>query len=331
MKILWTAMAWAFGTGLYAQPGDRHLELVLFDDGAAVGCSATAAAFELYSAHAPYAYIAGDETPRMRKSEIVYNGPFACLENSSPEPVLRLPNDFYFSFPSSLSTSLIVVVRSKRDTMFVENNHTYVYAKAVYPSGSSVSVPFVLPFESGWYKMSELMADARRLALHDAYYADFIRRTAHLYPVAKPNEPTLPVSQPDRAYEQPAGTYTQNDTSVFASMEKKAYRVQDTIRVKISGTVMLTGECSNNRIVWTLQKQAGGQWETVADMCCAQMDCGLPFAKMTDRYFHVLIPDGATADEMPSNGHLTGGVYRLAVYNASLKPKWTEPFIVDAE
>ncbi|HZF99959.1 MAG TPA: hypothetical protein VEY71_03115, partial [Chitinophagales bacterium] len=64
MKLLWTVMACAIASGLYAQPGDRRLELILFNDGVAVDCSKTNAAFELYSAHAPYAYIPGDETSR---------------------------------------------------------------------------------------------------------------------------------------------------------------------------------------------------------------------------------------------------------------------------
>lgn len=66
-------------------------------------------------------------------------------------------------------------------------------------------------------------------------------------------------------------------------VERTDYQVADTVWVRLTGRVVLDGDCSNDRPSFGLEQQIGSRWTVRVPMPTIQMTCGSPEADWVDQ------------------------------------------------
>jgi hypothetical protein len=218
MKIKSFLFTLILSTGLHAQPGDYPLEFILFDNQKFVDCANSE--FELFSAQARINWI--NNKPKIDLNSVKINGQLECKDasNWTYEP----PFKKYYSYYSCLNTGILIIVRNKVDTMFIENVGTYRLSNQIpaieYPSGSSAHTPFVLNFKKGIYSLTDIEKDPRRVAFQKQYYSDYIHRTEYLFPKVKVAAPKLNENPYVDFYNRALAGREGNNISVVNSSKK---------------------------------------------------------------------------------------------------------------
>lgn len=227
-----------------------------------------------------------------------------------------------FIAPSCLNTSQLWIV-SDNDTMKIQQNtdlYTWLWSYVTYPSGYQLSVPYTIVFKKGEFNLTNVHQQKARIDMHEAIYNEYRSKTAYLYP--KPEKKVnLGDSVSLKKVIKPKTVAVLDKTIKTIKLGKSKLEKYDTLNVNLTGYVMLDGSCSNNILIWTLERLDDSKWEEVFQNTLVQMDCGYPF-RMVDNFSQKIV--FSEIGEM-----ITTGTYRLGFYDGNLTVNWTETFYIN--
>lgn len=334
MKRLLLIIILFFSVGfIFSQSMDFSFQILLVDDNKIVDCGLKNNHFEIYSCSVEYSekdlqmLNSGVYSWRVPSEKIKINNSLECKTPFNNDTT-KMPFEKCYEFSSVLKTHLLMIVKNKMDTMWIQSipsePYVFVLSYIYYPSGYQKAVPYTILFKKGYYTLYQIISDEKRTNFNNLYYNEFIRNTKHQYSLEKiyPNmvKDTLISNQEDRE--------AKINSISFASINKKTYYPTDTLTINVSGFVMLNGACASGQLIWTLQKKTGDLWVNATTEDFTQMDCGLPYKMVNNQsFFLFILSDKANANSWHSK-YFESGNYRIVIYDKQLNPFYSDVFSI---
>lgn len=293
---------WVFG-----QPGDFPFSIVMATGAGYVGCNQATYVFYACTADYPNSQSrsgVSSEVWRPDTKTLRIRDTLTCVRSEKTE----FPFEAVYMAPSCLETNVLMIVKDRKDTMFINAAGTDGYQWRIDPFGADAGLPFVFWFEKGLQHLHELHKQPTRLTTHhNAFHEHYLASKPQMHLVA------------------------QNNRITEIATDKLSYQPGDTIAVVLSGTVLNDGGCSGNRPMWTLQKKESGEWRTEVEHCCIQMSCGKGPTLADHSFFPLFLHlsdrhPGPLFVQQVNSGR---GTYRLVVYDDLFAPYWTEEFYLE--
>ena len=103
----------------------------------------------------------------------------------------------------------------------------------------------------------------------------------------------------------------------------------DTVRVRITGRVMLDGGCASGMPMFGIEMHTATGWVERIPFDMTQMDCGMPWGDWNQRI--VMLPPlrwWVGAHQPEGKKELVPGSYRLSFVGGNGKQLWTDPFSI---
>lgn len=318
---------------LFSQSMDFNFQILLVDDNKIVDCGLKNNHFEIYSCSADYSendlqnLNSGVYSWRIPSEKIKINNAFVC-EAPINDDSTKFPFEKCYGFSSVLETQLLMIVKNKRDTMWIQTipsePYTFVLSYIYYPSGYQKAVPYTILFKKGYYTLYQIISDEKRTYFNNIYYNEFIRHTKHLYSLEKiyPNivKDTIITNQEDRE--------AKINSISYASTNKKSYYPSDTLLIDVTGFVMLNGACAGGQIIWTLQKKTEDIWINATTEDLTQMDCGMPYKMVNNQKFFLFIISDKTDSNTWMTKYFESGNYRFVIYDKKTNPFYSNVFSI---
>lgn len=129
---------------------------------------------------------------------------------------------------------------------------------------------------------------------------------------------------------------TEQDWEVFWSEQPPLKKVKlarvsaDTIRVRLTGRVMLNGGCGSGMPLFGVELLTDTGWVDRIPFEMIQMDCGMPWADWEDHV--VMLPPlrwWIASHQPEGSKEMRAGSYRIFFVGGDLKRRWTEAFVVE--
>lgn len=200
------------------------------------------------------------------------------------------------------------------------------------------NTPEVVRFREGQFTIEELIVeplaakDAKTLAERlikedDASYQKLLRELEAHYretplptPTAAPYVPPPPMTQQQWEAEM----------AKLPGLEKAAIeRVEgDTVRVRITGRVMLDGGCASSMPLLAVEMLTDTSWAERLPMHDWQLDCGMPWDDWDARQVTIPLAWWVYNFRSGGDGLLAPGTHRLRFRGGNMKDMLTEAFVV---
>lgn len=274
-----------------AQPGDRPYSIVLCDDKSGfVDCSISPNTYQLLACNVDYLsydYLQTSWTPDLKTLKVTDT--LTCVTNT----------DTLFSYKtlytgsSYLNTTMLLIIRNNKDTMYLDGAGEHLVSDYY---GTQNNLPAVITFQKGMTKLFKLQSE-------DAYRR--LQNMTHLK-FWTAGDLNTPVYNPwvKRIRE-------------FSLNKEKYYRQNDTLILKITGSITSDGSCADGNVSWILQKKEDLSWVSVKEHLI-QMDCGRGRNTFDNKQVPLFIVTNKINPSMysfPPQMEFSPGKYRIVIFD----------------
>ena len=253
-------------------------------------------------------------------------------------------------YPQESMVESVLYILAGADTMRIElqEDHEWIWLRAMQGSGFRDS-PEVIRFRKGRFVMDSLVVEPWAVQkagiLHKRERK--AERADHISVMAMENKERKAQARLREAAEAEVlerEQYEARLNRVHGSNCARSYRefkgrlglkkaelvsvTIDSVRVLITGHVLLDGGCSGSTPIWALEMRTDSGWVERIPFNREQMDCGMPWAEWKDHA--VMIPVGwwVKVNSHEGQGELAPGTYRLFFLGRDTKRMHTDAFEV---
>lgn len=338
MKLTLLMLSLFFSIQLtFSQSMDFNFQILLVDDNKIVDCGLKNNHFEIYSCSADYSekdlqmLNSGVYSWRIPSEKIRINNALVC-EAPINDDSTKFPFEKCYGFSSVLETQLLMIVKNKTDTMWIQTipseSYSFVLSYIYYPSGYQKAVPYTILFKKGYYTLYQIISDEKRTYFNNLLYNQFINSTKHLYSIDRIYPQNISNQKKDTINIIKLDREAQINSISHASTNKKSYYPLDTLLIDITGFVMLNGACAGGQLIWTLQKKTEDIWINATTEDLTQMDCGMPYKMVNNQKFFLFILSNKTDTNTWMTKYFESGNYRFVIYDKKTNPFYSNVFSI---
>jgi hypothetical protein len=268
----------------------ESLSIVLADENGYGSCKGR---FQIYSCHERKRL---SDAPARPTFKVEIDDTLACR---AVEQSTETTFPFLFTSTQPKKIEALLIIRHEKDTMILLAGTDPWLLKH---NTNSSTLPLILQFKSGIFRLSDLRKDRSHIMLQNAVHRHTLLKLDNTVLSS-----ALTISVPDRSYSN-----------------------LDTVKITINGTAMTDGSCGDQRVTFTIQHWADNEWQVVHEYCCTQMDCGRgsgPFSNKTVGLF--IQTSGASAHTALPSLQNPAGKYRVVLYDDLMTPVFSEHFSIE--
>jgi hypothetical protein len=268
----------ALGQGMvWAQPNDHSFSLVFFTSQGFFYCNPASADV-----------MTGQVEEFNEKKTFVPTDTMRCVQVQG-EADDRLYTQYWQGLSWENTRAVRIVFGG--DTMVLDTEKAPIHWK-LNPNGGISKFPLPVYFQKGWY----IWGDYKDSELDRMYY-NSINRTAILR--------DMPILEWKEKH------------PVTCETERPTYWHRDTVTVRLTGTCLTDGSCSDYMPLYSLMRWNGAAWTLVYEDCCTQMDCGMGrrlFVGEETMVFRVKCMGVMDSEHTWNSVKVTPGLFRLVFY-----------------
>lgn len=285
---------------LTAQSGDGSYSIVIYDNATGYSnCKFQQSSYRVLACKVDYLsndYLQTSWHPDLKTLQVTDT--LTCATNTDT----LLPFTTYYSGKSYLNTTLLLIIKNNKDTMFLDGACLNLVADYY---GSQQNLPAIIPFEKGLAKLFKLQGEDSYRFLQNITYSKFWLAGDLNKPVYNPWIKRI---------------------SKFDLNKERYYQQNDTLILKVTGSITSDGSCSDGNILWILQKKEGTKWHSVKEHMI-QMDCGRGRNKFENMQLPLLLITNKIhpiANSYLPQIILTSGIYRIVIFDDLHLPYFSE-------
>ena len=244
-----------------------------------------------------------------------------------------------FRFMDCWCTEHYILVQRGTESMRIDlpdaSADRWALAQHVMARSGNIASPEMIRYRPGRFTFAELMNDTvfdeleMRLAkrLRDAANASYQKQLVELeeyYRTHPPPPAPTPLTPPPLTQEKWLAEMAKQPGLKKVEVDRMN---ADTVRVRITGRVMLDGGCASGMPLFGVEMQTDTGWEERIPLELVQMDCGMPWADWDQHV--VMMPPlfwWVGAHQPEGFKALTPGTYRLVFAGGNMKQVRTEAF-----
>jgi hypothetical protein len=231
-----------------------------------------------------------------------------------------------------------VVVLSGVDTMIIDlPEHEQTLIDRAW-SRTPRNTPEVIRFRKGRHAIEALIAgpwpDAAAKTLADRLIAEDAASYQQQLAEQEAFYRNRPPPAPARAPYTPPPPMTAEDFEAYQAQQPPLKDAQvdrvsaDSVSVRITGRVMLDGDCASGMPVFGIEMLTDTGWVERIPFSMIQMYCGMPWADWDDHLVVIPLRWWVGAHQPEGKKELASGRYRLFFVGGNGKRLWTAPFAV---
>lgn len=318
--------------GLFAQPGPPSFCFVLAEDRDALRpFSGAVHVVQHYRERVPYVGVNGTWL-KAPEALVLQSGPF--FRDSTERWLVYRPRE-------GMAESYLIIAAGP-DTMRIDlpEDQTALWQQAI-PRGGSRDTPEVIRFRTGAHIMERVIVDPWAVRAAHILNERHVREERRAYEHSPREQEELQRAQererPAPIAKKPSPSPTAEEIEREIAQRPGLKRVKldrvdaDTVWVKLTGRVMLNGDCGSNMPLWGIEMRVDTGWAERLPFGLKQMCCGMPWVDWKDHVVRLPPLRWWVAVHQPEGQkELLSGTYRLFFVGADLVRMSGEEFVITA-